>query len=192
MFSGLINCIFTDMLASRLQTCFAAYAWQECAHKDCAASASPAVALRLLLACSSALQQVIGAPALAHDTSLFKQQDLVPAGLQACTHSAAALHVSACNWQLDLQSCVSKHCSFTRLCCLQIDKEGANPERVKQEMREAGLLPEEWGGKTPYIEVSALYCLPQSACPQGVHPILGTTTLSTCALYSTARLFACI
>jgi len=37
--------------------------------------------------------------------------------------------------------------------CMQIDKDGANPERVKQELSEAGLLPEEWGGKTPMIPV---------------------------------------
>lgn len=36
---------------------------------------------------------------------------------------------------------------------LQIDKDGANSERVKQELSEAGLLPEEWGGKTPMIPV---------------------------------------
>lgn len=36
---------------------------------------------------------------------------------------------------------------------MQIDKDGANPERVKQELSEAGLLPEEWGGKTPMIPV---------------------------------------
>ena len=36
----------------------------------------------------------------------------------------------------------------------QVDKEGANPERAKQEISEAGLLPEEWGGDTPMIEAS--------------------------------------
>jgi translation initiation factor IF-2 len=36
---------------------------------------------------------------------------------------------------------------------LQIDKEGANIERVKQEMSENGLLPEEWGGETPMVAV---------------------------------------
>lgn len=36
---------------------------------------------------------------------------------------------------------------------MQVDKDGANPERVKQELSEAGLLPEEWGGKTPMIPV---------------------------------------
>ncbi|DBA75090.1 TPA: hypothetical protein ACH3X1_010417 [Trebouxia sp. C0004] len=37
----------------------------------------------------------------------------------------------------------------------KIDKDGANPERVKQELSEAGLLPEEWGGKIPMIPISA-------------------------------------
>ena len=36
---------------------------------------------------------------------------------------------------------------------LQIDKDGANIERVKQEMSENGLLPEEWGGETPMVAV---------------------------------------
>ena len=40
-------------------------------------------------------------------------------------------------------------------CPPQIDKEGANPERVKQELTEHGLLPEEWGGKTPMVPISA-------------------------------------
>ena len=38
--------------------------------------------------------------------------------------------------------------------CVQIDKEGANIERVKQELSENGLLPEEWGGTTPMVPVS--------------------------------------
>ncbi|CAL5226196.1 g9032 [Coccomyxa viridis] len=37
----------------------------------------------------------------------------------------------------------------------KIDKEGANIERVKQEMSENGLLPEEWGGETPMVAISA-------------------------------------
>jgi len=37
----------------------------------------------------------------------------------------------------------------------KIDREGANPERVKQQLNEAGLMPEEWGGDTPYVQVSA-------------------------------------
>lgn len=37
----------------------------------------------------------------------------------------------------------------------KIDKEGANPDRVKQELMEYGLVPEEWGGDTICVEVSA-------------------------------------
>ena len=36
----------------------------------------------------------------------------------------------------------------------KIDKEGADPERIKAEMAEEGLLPEEWGGDTVYCEIS--------------------------------------
>lgn len=37
----------------------------------------------------------------------------------------------------------------------KVDKEGANPERVKQELTEVELIPEEWGGKTPMVAISA-------------------------------------
>jgi translation initiation factor IF-2 len=37
----------------------------------------------------------------------------------------------------------------------KIDKEGANPERVKQMLVEHELVPEEWGGDTVCVEVSA-------------------------------------
>ena len=37
----------------------------------------------------------------------------------------------------------------------KIDKEGANPDRVKQELTEHGLVPEEWGGDVICVEVSA-------------------------------------
>ncbi len=37
----------------------------------------------------------------------------------------------------------------------KIDREGANPERVKTQLSEAGLMPEEWGGDTPFVMVSA-------------------------------------
>ena len=37
----------------------------------------------------------------------------------------------------------------------KMDKEGANPERIKQELTEHGLLAEEWGGDTVFAEVSA-------------------------------------
>lgn len=37
----------------------------------------------------------------------------------------------------------------------KIDKPGANPDRVKQQLSEKGLVPEEWGGDTIYVPVSA-------------------------------------
>jgi translation initiation factor IF-2 len=37
----------------------------------------------------------------------------------------------------------------------KIDKADANPERVKQELTEYELVPEEWGGDTIFVEVSA-------------------------------------
>jgi translation initiation factor IF-2 len=37
----------------------------------------------------------------------------------------------------------------------KIDKEGANPERVKQMLVEHELVPEEWGGDTVCVEISA-------------------------------------
>ncbi|HUF23953.1 MAG TPA: translation initiation factor IF-2 [Vicinamibacterales bacterium] len=37
----------------------------------------------------------------------------------------------------------------------KIDKPGANPERVKRELTDLGYMPEEWGGQTVMVEVSA-------------------------------------
>ena len=37
----------------------------------------------------------------------------------------------------------------------KIDKPGANIDRVKQELSEQGLIPEDWGGSTVFAEVSA-------------------------------------
>ncbi|MBE3071475.1 MAG: translation initiation factor IF-2, partial [Acidobacteria bacterium] len=37
----------------------------------------------------------------------------------------------------------------------KIDKPEANPERVKRELSDLGLMPEEWGGQTVTVEVSA-------------------------------------
>ncbi|EPR34972.1 initiation factor 2 [Alkalidesulfovibrio alkalitolerans DSM 16529] len=37
----------------------------------------------------------------------------------------------------------------------KMDKEGANPDRVKRELSELGMMPEEWGGETIYAYVSA-------------------------------------
>ncbi|UNC91836.1 translation initiation factor IF-2 [Candidatus Contubernalis alkaliaceticus] len=38
----------------------------------------------------------------------------------------------------------------------KIDKANANPDRVKQQLSEYGLVPEEWGGETIFAPVSAL------------------------------------
>jgi translation initiation factor IF-2 len=38
----------------------------------------------------------------------------------------------------------------------KMDREGANPDRVKQELMEFGISPEEWGGDTQFVPVSAL------------------------------------
>jgi len=38
----------------------------------------------------------------------------------------------------------------------KIDKPSANPERVKKQLADIGLLPEEWGGDTIFVNVSAL------------------------------------
>ncbi len=37
----------------------------------------------------------------------------------------------------------------------KIDKQNANPEKVRKEMSEYGLAPEQWGGSTLYAEISA-------------------------------------
>jgi len=37
----------------------------------------------------------------------------------------------------------------------KIDKPGADPEMVKQQLADRGLLPEDWGGQTIYVPVSA-------------------------------------
>ncbi len=37
----------------------------------------------------------------------------------------------------------------------KVDKPDANPERVKRELADLGLMPEEWGGQTVMVEVSA-------------------------------------
>ena len=37
----------------------------------------------------------------------------------------------------------------------KIDKAGANPDRVRQELTEYGVIPEEWGGSNMFVDVSA-------------------------------------
>ncbi len=37
----------------------------------------------------------------------------------------------------------------------KIDKPGANPDRVRQELTEYGVIPEEWGGQNMFVDISA-------------------------------------
>src|SRR5258708_9043243 len=37
----------------------------------------------------------------------------------------------------------------------KIDKPEAQPDRVKQQLSDRGLMPEEWGGSTVFVNVSA-------------------------------------
>ena len=37
----------------------------------------------------------------------------------------------------------------------KIDKDGANPDRVRQELTEYGVIPEEWGGNNMFVNISA-------------------------------------
>jgi translation initiation factor IF-2 len=52
----------------------------------------------------------------------------------------------------------------------KIDKEGAQPERVRRELSEVGLVPEEWGGDTMFCECSAI-------TGQGVEKLLENVAL---------------
>ncbi len=37
----------------------------------------------------------------------------------------------------------------------KVDKDGANPERVRKELSDRGIVPEEWGGSNVFVDVSA-------------------------------------
>jgi translation initiation factor IF-2 len=54
----------------------------------------------------------------------------------------------------------------------KIDKEGAQPERVRTEMTQQGLQPSEWGGETEFVDVSA-------KTRQGLDALLDTIQLVT-------------
>ncbi len=54
----------------------------------------------------------------------------------------------------------------------KIDKEGANPDKVRRELADFGLVPEEWGGETILGEVSA-------KTGQGVNELLGLILLQS-------------
>ena len=61
----------------------------------------------------------------------------------------------------------------------KMDKEGANPDRIKQALVEYDLTPEDWGGHTQYVQVSALK-------GQGVDELLDAVLLQAEMLELTA------
>jgi translation initiation factor IF-2 len=52
----------------------------------------------------------------------------------------------------------------------KVDKQNANPERVKQQLAEQGLVPDDWGGQTLVVPVSAKQ-------KQGINDLLEATLL---------------
>jgi len=62
----------------------------------------------------------------------------------------------------------------------KIDRPDANPDRVKNELAERGLLPEDWGGDTMFVNVSA-------RTREGVDQLLETLTLQADLLELTAN-----
>jgi translation initiation factor IF-2 len=52
----------------------------------------------------------------------------------------------------------------------KMDKEGADPERVKNELAQKGVIPDDWGGDTQFVQVSAL-------TGKGVDDLLGAIVL---------------
>ena len=45
--------------------------------------------------------------------------------------------------------------AYHRVAVNKIDKPGANPDRVRQELTEYGIIPEEWGGQNMFVNISA-------------------------------------
>lgn len=62
----------------------------------------------------------------------------------------------------------------------KIDKPAANPDQVRREMMEIGLVPEEWGGETVFVNISA-------KTGQGVDELLDMILLQADILELTAR-----
>jgi translation initiation factor IF-2 len=62
----------------------------------------------------------------------------------------------------------------------KIDKPGANPDRIKQQLADHGLQAEDWGGDTQFVAVSALK-------KTGIEDLLEATSLLAQVLELTAR-----
>ena len=50
----------------------------------------------------------------------------------------------------------AKEAEVPTIVAVNIDKPTANPDRVMQELTEYGLIPEDWGGDTIFVPLSAL------------------------------------
>lgn len=62
----------------------------------------------------------------------------------------------------------------------QIDKDGANPERVMQDLSSIGLMPEDWGGDIPMVQVcfsNLLIFIAYIVCALSVYPFLWTNII---------------
>ena len=62
----------------------------------------------------------------------------------------------------------------------KIDKPGANPDRVRQELTEYGVIPEEWGGQNMFVNISAKQKI-------GIDDLLETVLLQADVLELTAN-----
>ncbi len=61
----------------------------------------------------------------------------------------------------------------------KMDKEGADPERVKNELATKGVIPDDWGGDTQFVKVSAL-------TGDGIEDLLGAIVLQAEVMELTA------
>ena len=62
----------------------------------------------------------------------------------------------------------------------KMDVEGADPERVKNELAARDVIPEEWGGDTQFIEVSAM-------TGEGIDDLLEAILLQACRRIASRR-----
>lgn len=67
----------------------------------------------------------------------------------------------------------------------QIDKDGASPERVMQELSSIGLMPEDWGGDVPMIQVGIHTLI--SYMLQGLYVLWGLISYSMFAYNRSVR-----
>lgn len=73
-----------------------------------------------------------------------------------CRRNAESLSLSVCVCVLPVLWCVHQAAEVPIVVAInKIDKPGADVERAKQGLLELNLVPEEWGGNTPMVPISA-------------------------------------